>query len=388
MKIAVVTGSRAEYGLLYWIMKGIQADPTLQLQTVVTGAHLLPEFGETVTTISADGFRIDATVPIDLPDDRAATIVQGMGQATSGFGTAFATLQPDLILCLGDRYEILCAATAALILRIPVAHLHGGELTQGAFDDAIRHAVTKLSHVHFAATPEYRERIIQMGEAPERVHYVGTPGLEYRYRMEFLTRDALESQLDCRFGPQNFLVTYHPVTLIADHAAAEAEMGALFVALEDFPEATVFFTGVNADPDHRAIARRVQHFISAHPRRAFFFQNLGQQRYLSLLQLVDVMIGNSSSGIIEAPAFGTPTVNIGSRQDGRCMATTIIAAAPDRAAIAHAITRALSPEFRAQLKHAKTPYDGGMVSERVLGILKTLPLQDLLRKSFHHVGRA
>jgi UDP-N-acetylglucosamine 2-epimerase (non-hydrolysing) len=379
-KICVVTGSRAEYGLLYWLLRGIEAEPGLQLQLVVTGMHLAPQFGMTVDHIEADGFVPDARVDMQLHGDTPKAITTSMGVGLIGFAEAFDTLKPDVVVVLGDRTEIFAAAQAAMVARIPIAHIHGGELTEGLIDEAIRHAITKMAHLHFVSAEEYRKRVIQLGEAPDRVWNVGAPGLDAIRKATLLDRTALSQQLDFDLTKPFFLVTYHPVTL-ADHAD-DPGAEALFAALETFPDHQVVITGVNADAGHEAIRKRIVAFAAANPGRVLERTSLGQLRYLSAMALTDAVIGNSSSGLIEAPALKVPTVNIGERQRGRLRASRVIDVDPDKAAIIAAITKALGPEFRAMTKAATSLFGDGTASDRMVRVLRDHPLDGILMKRF------
>lgn len=379
-KIAVVTGTRAEYGLLYWLMRGIQADPELELQTVVTGAHLSPEFGSTWEQIEKDGFTIDAKVEMLLSSDTPVAVAKSVGLGTIGFADALDRLKPDILLVLGDRYEILSAVTAATMLRIPVAHLHGGESTEGAIDEAIRHAITKMSHLHFTAAEEYRKRVVQMGESPERVFNTGAPGLEYLRHLQPLSRSELEKELDFPLSSPLLLVTYHPVTLEGNPERSFAE---LLRALDRFPDARIVFTMPNADTEGRGLIRMIQNFVDAHAGRAKAFVSLGQKRYLSLMKTCDAVVGNSSSGLTEAPACGRPTVNIGDRQKGRLKTDSVIDCAEDRESIAKAIELAFTPAFAERTRSTTSLYGSGDVAEKIVQVLKTCDLNNILKKKFH-----
>ena len=383
-KICVVTGTRAEYGLMYWLMREIERDPALELQLIVTGAHLEPRFGNTVDVIERDGFSIDARVPIDLSDDTPTGITNATGKALSGIGAALAELEPDLLVLLGDRYEIFAAAAAAALHRVPIAHLHGGEVTEGAIDDAMRHAITKLASLHFAAADVYRQRIMQMGEAPETVFTVGAPGLDHLARTELLDDVQIREALDIAGDAGYFLITVHPATLCDDDPAAEIE--ALLTALDGFAEHTAVFTGVNADSGSDTIARRIGEYVAGHPRSARLFQSLGQQRYLSAMKHAVAVVGNSSSGIIEAPACGVPTVNIGPRQDGRLRAASVIDCAADPSSVGKALERALDPAFRDICAHGEKPYGLPGASARIADVLRRTDPHTLRRKSFHDMA--
>lgn len=380
-KICVVTGTRAEYGLLYWLMKEIQDDPDLELQIVATGMHLSPEFGLTYRIIEQDGFDIDYKVEMLLSGDTPVAIAKSLGLGVIGFADALNQLQPDILVLLGDRFEILAAAQAALIARIPIAHIHGGETTEGVIDEAIRHSITKMSYVHFVAAEPYRRRVIQMGEHPERVINVGAIGLDNVTRLSILSREELEKAIGFQLGERNFLVTYHPVTLKKE--GPERAVRELMKALDEFPEAKVIITKSNADTDGRIINQLFDEYAEKWPNRIYLSTSLGQINYLSVLKHVDVVIGNSSSGIIEAPAFGTPTVNLGDRQKGRLKAASVIDCDENAEEITHAIHKALSPEFRQSLKDMKSPYGSGNASVRIKEYLKHMPLTDGLMKSFY-----
>jgi UDP-hydrolysing UDP-N-acetyl-D-glucosamine 2-epimerase len=380
-KICVFTGTRAEYGSLYWLMKDMQADSRIDLKLLVSGSHLAPEFGETWRQITADGFSIDAKVDMQLTSDAPVAVAKSMALGLAGCAAALDRLKPDLLVVLGDRYEALAATEAALLLRIPIAHIHGGEATEGAIDDAIRHAITKMAHLHFAATEPYRARILQLGEAPERVFAVGAPGLDHVGNTKLLGRSELERELGFRLGARNLLVTYHPATL-ASASPAEA-CRRLLDALDRFPEVSVVITKSNADVGGRAINAAIDAYAGAREGRVLAVSSLGQQRYLSVMAQVDAVVGNSSSGIIEAPAMGKPTVNIGPRQQGRARAPSVIDCADDTDAIGSAIARALSPPAQATAARRESPYGPGGASKRIKDVLATVELEGLLAKAFY-----
>lgn len=380
----MVTGTRAEYGLLRLLMKQIRDQPTLQLQLVATGTHLSPEFGNTYREIEEDGFEIDLKVDMRLDSDTPAGVTRSVGIGTIGFADAFERLGPDIVVMLGDRFELLSAASAALIARIPVAHLHGGESTEGAFDEAIRHAVTKMSHLHFVAAEEYRRRVVQLGEDPARVFLVGGLGVDSIRSLALLDRAALEMSLGMKLGRKNLLVTFHPVTLEA--GATAPQMEELLAALGSLDDTTLIFTLPNADTESRALIAMIQEFVTSHPR-AHAYASLGQLRYLSCLQFVDGVVGNSSSGLTEVPSFAKGTVNIGDRQRGRLRASSVIEADPDRGAIEGAIRKLYSEDFQATLAGVRNPYGDGGASEKIVRVLVDHPLGDLLKKSFHDVAQ-
>ena len=379
--ICIVTGSRAEYGLLYWLMKEVQNDSDLTLQIAVTGMHLSPEFGLTYRQIEHDGFTIDAKVETVLSSDTPVSISKSIALGVIGFSETWERLKPDLIVVLGDRYEILAAVQAALITRIPVAHIHGGEITEGAIDDAIRHSITKMSHLHFVSAQPYAQRVLQLGEAPESVFNVGAPGLESITNTNLLTRKSLEEALKFSFGHINFLITYHSVTLQSGHA--EKAIQSLLDALDSFPEAHVIFTKQNSDTEGHVIGEKIDEYTQAHSSSTKSFFSLGQLRYFSALNEVDIVIGNSSSGIIEAPAFKKATVNIGARQTGRLKASSVIDCVEEKDSIVNAIQKALSSDFQKSLKQVTSPYGTGDTSIKIKNILKTKDLSQIIFKKFH-----
>lgn len=379
-KICVITGSRAEYGLLRWVMQGIKEDPDLMLQLVVTGMHLSPEFGLTYREIEQDGFHIDRKVEMLTSSDTPVGIAKSMGLGVIGFADALSHLDPDLIVVLGDRFEIFAAVSAALVARIPVAHLHGGEVTEGAFDEALRHSITKMSHFHFVAAEEYRQRVIQLGESPERVFLVGGLGIDGIKRVTLLDRSELESSLGFTLGQRNLLITFHPVTL--ETATAAAQMEELLAALAGRADTNLIFTLPNADTDGRALIRLVEEFVAQHSN-ARAYRSLGQLRYLSCIAHVDGVVGNSSSGLIEVPSFKKGTVNIGDRQRGRLQAESIINCQPTRQSIATALERLYSSAFQRTLSTTRNPYGEGGASEKIVETIKNYSLDHIAKKAFH-----
>jgi UDP-N-acetylglucosamine 2-epimerase (non-hydrolysing)/GDP/UDP-N,N'-diacetylbacillosamine 2-epimerase (hydrolysing) len=365
-------------------MREIAAEPALELQVVVTGAHLSPEFGSTHRQIASDGFTIDATVDMLLSGDTPAAVTKSMGLGVIGFADALARVRPSIVVVLGDRYEIFAAAQAAMVARLPIAHIHGGEVTEGVFDDPIRHSITKMAHLHFVAAEPYRARVVQLGEDPARVFNFGTLGIENIRKLEPLDRGALEADLGIPLRQPTLLVTYHPVTLDGKHPADA--VNALCIALDRFPESTVIITGANADTDGRLINARLQEFAARNGSRAVYVTSLGQRRYLSAMMHSDAVVGNSSSGIIEAPAVKTATVNIGARQGGRLKAASIIDCADDADAITRAIGHALSPEFRAGLSEVESLYGSGDAAAKITQVLKEADLEGILIKPFHDVA--
>jgi len=379
-KICVITGTRAEYGLLRWVMQGIQDDSELTLQIIATGMHLSPEFGLTYQAIEQDGFKIDRKVEMLTSSDTPVGIAKSMGLGLIGFADALNELKPDLILVLGDRFEIFSAVSAALVARIPVAHLHGGETTEGAFDEALRHSITKMSHLHFVAAEEYRRRVIQLGEAPERVHLVGGLGIDNIRHLKLLDRATLEESLDFRLGEKNLLITFHPATL--ENATAANQMAELLAALTPLRDTRLIFTLPNADTDGRVLIQMVHDFIATHDN-ARAYTSLGQLRYLSCIAQVDGVVGNSSSGLAEVPSFRKGTIDIGDRQCGRLRAASVIHCEPERQDIARALSTLYSPEFQQTLADVENPYGTGGASERVTEVLKNAPLEHLVMKHFH-----
>lgn len=382
-KICVVTGTRAEFGLMRVLMQHVQEAPDLELQVLATGMHLSPEFGLTYREIEEAGFTIDAKVEMLLSADSSSAVTKSMGLGLIGLADAYARLCPDLIVVLGDRFEIFAAAAAAMIAGIPMAHLHGGETTEGAFDEAIRHSITKMSHLHFVAAEEYRRRVIQLGEHPDRVFCVGGLGIDAIKRVVPLSLEALEASLDFKFGQRNLLVTFHPVTL--ERKSSAHQMTELLSALDVLQDTQVIFTLPNADTGSRDLIDQVESFVAAHPN-ARAYTSLGQLRYLSCMRFVDAVVGNSSSGLAEAPSLSVATVNIGDRQKGRLRAASVIDCTPDRHSIGAAIERALSPAFRAELSNVMNPYGNGGASEKIVEILRSYPLDGILKKSFHNLA--
>jgi len=381
-KICIATGSRAEYGLLRRVMLGVKDDPALVLQVIATGMHLSPKFGMTYLEIEKDGFHIDYKVKMLLDSDTPVGITKSMGKGLSGFADALHDLAPDLLVVLGDRFEIFSAASAALIARIPIAHIHGGETTEGAFDEAIRHAITKMSHLHFVAAEEYCRRVIQLGEQPERVFLVGGLGVDAIKKQKLLGRPELEKALDFKLGKKNLLVTFHPVTL--EDATSSEQMLELLAALEQLEDIHLVFTMPNADTGSRVLCKMIERFV-AKRANARVFTSLGQLRYLSCIKHVDGVVGNSSSGLTEVPSFHKGTVNIGDRQRGRLKAGSVIDCAPDRRSILSAIQKLYAPTFKKVLARTRNPYGEGGASEKIVKLLKRYPLEKLIKKSFYNL---
>lgn len=366
-KICVVTGSRADYGLLCWLMREIKADRDFELQIIATGMHLSSEFGYTFQAIEEDGFKIARKVEMLTSSDTSVGISKSIGLGIIGFADVISQLSPDLIVVLGDRYEILSAATAAYVANVPIAHLHGGEVTAGALDDAFRHAITKMAHFHFVATDAYRNRVIQLGEDPDRVFLVGGLGIDGIRNLQLLEKAVLEDMLSIKFSNKNLLITFHPETL--GGANPEAQMKELLKALESLKDTTLIFTFPNADAGGRGLIRVLTNFVEK-SNNAYLFKSMGQLNYLSCMAIVDGVVGNSSSGLIEAPYFKKGTINIGGRQDGREQAASIINCEPLSYSIIDALGVLYSKDFSLKLDNLINPYGNGGASNKILKILK------------------
>jgi GDP/UDP-N,N'-diacetylbacillosamine 2-epimerase (hydrolysing) len=382
-KICVVTGSRAEYGLLRWVMQGIMEDSELALQIIATGMHLSPEFGLTYREIEKDGFQISRKVEMLTSSDTTVGVAKSMGLGLIGFADALADLKPNLLVVLGDRFEIFAAVSAALVARIPVAHLHGGETTEGAFDEALRHSITKMSHLHFVATEKYRQRVIQLGEQPDRVFLVGGLGIDNIKRLKLMNRVELEESLDFKLGKKNLLICFHPTTL--ENQSAAEQLSELLAALEQLGEEThLLFTMPNADNGGRELIGMIESFV-AKRTNARAYTSLGQLRFLSAVKIVDGVIGNSSSGLIEAPSLATGAINIGDRQRGRLRAQSVIDCAPQSHAIFHAIGKLYSADFQQTLQTVVNPYGNGGASTSIVQTLRHQNINDILKKSFYDI---
>ena len=380
-KICFITGSRAEYGLLYWLLKGIQEANDFELQVVATGMHLSPEFGLTYREIEKDGFCIDKKVRMVLSDDTASAITKSTGLGMIGFADAVEELKPDLIMVLGDRYELLAASTAALFDRIPIAHIHGGETTEGAFDEAIRHSITKMAWWHFVAAKEYRKRVIQLGENPDRVFLVGGLGVDGIRKTKLLSKHELEKAICFHFGKKNLLVTYHPVTL--ENETSQLQFNELLNCLSELDDTRIIFTQANSDTHGRIINQMIQEFVEVRPSHTKAYVSMGRLNYLSTLQFVDGVVGNSSSGLCEAPTFGIGTINIGDRQKGRLKAESVIDCNLDKEAIRKSITKLYNKDFQNSLKTIKNPYGDGQATDRILEILRNEEFPKVTKKQFY-----
>jgi len=384
-KICVVTGTRAEYGLLSRLMRMIKDSPMAQLQVIATNMHLSPKYGNTYQEIERDGFTIDCKIPIidENGKDDAVTTVKSMAKALAGFADAYNELRPDLVVVLGDRYEILAAATAALIERIPIAHIHGGEVTEGAFDDAIRHSITKMSQLHFASTEAYRKRIIQLGEQPDRVFYTGAVGVENVKRLPLMSKEEVEKEIDFKIDENTILVTYHPVTL--GNRTAKDDIDDFIAALEERKDLRVIFTMPNSDTGSQFIVEAVNGFVGRNRGRAKAFKSLGVVRYLSVMKQVAVVVGNSSSGIVEVPSFGIPTLNIGDRQKGRIQAESTYNCLPDKVSVLKGLDTVLSKEFRELASKVHNPYEKANTAEEIFKVISTYPIEQLNQKHFYDI---
>ena len=380
-KICVVTGSRAEYGILRNLIAAINNDSELKLQIIATNQHLSKLQGETYKEIERDGFTIDYKVYMadDEAADNANATAKSISRGISGFADAFDILKPDMLLILGDRYEMLAVASTALIYKIPIAHLHGGEITEGAFDDAIRHAITKMSHLHFTSTEAYRKRVIQLGEQPERVFNVGALGVENILNTDFMTKEEIEQSLNFKLTDKCFLSTYHPVTL--SNMPSEAQILNLLEALDNYKDYHIIFTYSNSDTNSQIIIKRIQEYVDKNAERCMFIPSLGQRRYFSALKYMTAVIGNSSSGIIEVPSFGIPTLNIGDRQKGRIAANSVINCGYSTTEIKEGLAKVLD------YGHRKTdnPYYKEGTCQAILDTIKTYPLENIVQKHFYDI---
>lgn len=382
-KICIFTSTRADWGLQRGVAEEIQQSADLQLQVLVSGSHLSEKHGMTVNEIEADGFAVDERVDMLQFDDSPVGICKSMGTGLSAYGEALDRLNPDLLVILGDRYESFCAAAAAQILRIPMAHIHGGETTEGAVDEAFRHSITKMAHLHFPCCEDYRQRIIQLGEDPARVFNVGALGVENIRKVELMSRDELAASIGFELDQPFFLVTYHPVTL--ENATSAEQFNQLLAALENFPNHKIIFTNANADTDGQTVNDRIDAYAAQHPERCLAVSSLGLQRYLSAMKMCAAVVGNSSSGILEAPAFCVPTVNIGDRQKGRVRTPSIIDCEP--CGIVPALQKAVDPEFTKRLQGMSHPCEQEETAAQIVEVLQQTSLDGLLKKSFNNLSK-
>ena len=379
-KICVITGTRAEYGLLYWLMKGIKNDKDLKLQIIATGMHLSPEFGLTYKEIERE-FKIDKKIEMVLSSDSSIAISKSMGLAQISFAEAYDELKPDIIIVLGDRYEIFSAVSTAMIAQIPIIHLHGGEATEGLIDEPIRHSITKMSHIHFTATEKYRDRVIQLGEQPNKVFNVGGMGIENIKKLKLLSKDEFENSINFKLNKKNILVTFHPVTL--EKNSAEKQFQILLDVIDKLKDISIIFTKANSDTDGRIINKMIDNFVSKNNHKSVAFTSLGQLRYLSALKYIDAVVGNSSSGLIEAPSFKIGTINIGDRQKGRIKADSVIDCKNSKKSIKNGFKKLYSKKFQKILTKVKNPYGDNSPSENIIKIIKTINLDDILKKRFY-----
>ena len=381
-KICVVTGTRAEYGLLSRLIRMIDESEKTRLQLIATNMHLSPTYGETYKEIEADGFKIDRKLPIieEGKNDAVATL-NSMAKAVVGFADAFNELKPDLVTLLGDRYEILAAAEAALIEKIPIAHIHGGEVTEGAYDDAIRHSITKMSHLHFPSIEPYRKRIIQMGEDPERVFTVGAIGVENIKRIPLLSKEETEQSIGFALDKNTILVTYHPVTLGPD--SMKRDIDDFISVLDDNKYLRIIFTMPNSDNGSEVIVDAINNFVSKNKERAVAFKSLGLKRYLSVMKEVGAVVGNSSSGIVEVPSFGVPTLNIGDRQKGRLAAESVVNCGTDKESIRDGLSKVLSTEFQDFCRTVENPYGTENTAEEIFKVISSYPLDNIIQRHFY-----
>lgn len=382
-KICVVTGTRAEYGLLSRLMRLIEESPDCQLQVIATNMHLLPDYGNTCHEIEQDGFRIDAKVPMKKPTDDAFGVITSMAEEMNGMNEALRQLSPDMVLILGDRYEMLVVAIVAMLQRIPIVHLHGGEISEGAVDDSIRHSITKMSSLHFTSTEEYRKRVIQLGEQPERVFYVGSLGVENLKLVSLMSKHDLEDSLNFIFDGNTIMVTYHPVTL--GNRSPKDEIDDFLLALDAFPVLKVLFTMPNSDQGGEAIRQAIEDYCSKNRERCCCYSSLGLKRYLSALRYVAAVAGNSSSGLLEVPSAHIPTLNIGERQKGRTYGLSVYNCASDTASIITGLKTVLSGKFREIACRAANPYEKADTAQNIFNVIAAYPLDKLQQKSFYNL---
>lgn len=384
-RIGIMTGTRAEYGLLKSLMQEINKDNDLELYLIVSGMHLSPEFGMTYKEIEEDGFEINAKVEMLLSSDSPAGISKSIGLGVIGFADEFQRADLDMLILLGDRYEALSAAISAMVMRIPIAHLHGGELTEGAIDEGIRHSITKMSYLHFTSTEQYRNRVIQLGENPERVFYVGALGVENIKKINLMTKEELERSIHFEIDENTVIVTYHPVTL--ENNTVEEQFLNLLEVLDRNPKIRMIFTKANADTNGRIVNELIDKYAAQNSERACAFMSLGQKRYLSALKYCRIVIGNSSSGIIEAPSFGKPIINIGDRQKGRICADSVINCGYTQQEIQQAMETALTKEFENKASNCRNPYEKENTAANIISVIKDYLLNDKikLKKGFYDI---
>lgn len=382
-KVCVVTGSRADYGALYWLLREIESDSEFKLQIIATGMHLSQEFGLTYKEIEKD-FKINRKIDILLSSDTNVGISKSMALAQIGFADAYSDLNPDMVLILGDRYELLSAASVAMVFRIPIIHLSGGERTEGVYDESIRHSITKMSHLHFTTTKEYRKRVIQLGEHPNRVFNVGAMGIENIKRLKLLSKKEFEESINFKLNKKNILITFHPVTL--ENNTSKEHFQELLDTVDELEDTNIIFTKTNSDTNGRIINKMIDEYVGENPHKSVGFSSLGQLRYLSALQYIDAVVGNSSSGLTECPSFKIGTINIGDRQKGRIKAKSVVDCPPRKKDIKRSFEIIYSKPFQKILKTVHNPYDYGVSSKKIVKILKKTKLQNIIKKSFFTVG--
>ena len=386
-KICVVTGTRAEYGLLCRLIRMIDDSSETQLQLIATNMHLSEKYGSTFHEIESDGFCIDKKIPIleNEAKDDANTTLKSMSKALSGFADAFEDLKPDIVVVLGDRYEIFAAATAALIERIPIAHIHGGEITEGAYDDAMRHCITKMSSLHFASTEVYRQRIIQLGEQPERVFYTGSLGVENIKKLKLMDKAEIEAEIGFTIDENTILVAYHPVTL--GYRTPKEDIDDFIAALEERKDLRIIFTMPNSDTGGQSIMKAINEFVERNHDRTKAYKSLGAVRFLSVMKYVVAVVGNSSSGLLEVPSFGIPTLNIGDRQRGRISCESVYNCASTKASILDGLKRVLSKTFCEKARLVRNPYEKENTAEEIFKIISSYPLENLKLKHFYDIQK-
>ena len=382
-KICIVSGSRAEFGLLRFVIEGVKNSSLLDLQLIVTGMHLSTDHGLTYKEIEECGFKIDKKIETVLASDTPSSITKSAGLGLIGFAQSFRELNPDCLVILGDRYEVFVCAIAALFFKIPIVHIHGGELTKGSFDDAIRHSITKMSWFHFVASEEYKDRVIQLGENPKNIRNVGGLGVDAIKKLKLLDKSELKQKKLINFGEKNLLITFHPSTL--DVKSTKSQIENLVSSLEVLENCYLIFTMPNSDPDSKIIKSVIANFVEKNKKRAIFFESLGQRNYLSVLQFVDGVVGNSSSGLLEAPSFKIGTINIGNRQDGRLKSKSVIDCDSTKESISFALKQLFSNDFKKRLKSVKNPYGEGNASIKIVKFLEKVKIPNSIEKRFFDI---
>ena len=382
IKICVVTGTRADYGLLFWLLKDLEQDEMFELDLVATGMHLSAEFGFTYKEIEKD-FKISKKIEMSLASDSPKNITKAMGNAQILFADAYDEIKPDIVLVLGDRYEILSSVIAAMMARIPIAHLHGGESSEGLIDEPIRHSITKMSQLHFCATERYKSRIIQMGENPDRVFNVGGMGIENIKRLKLLSKTEFEQSTGVKIDKKNLLITFHPVTF--EKNSSKKQFQEVLDAVTELNDTSLIFTKANSDIDGKVINQMIDEYAGRNSSNSYAFVSMGQLKYLSAMQFIDGIVGNSSSGLTEAPTFKIGTINVGDRQKGRIKAKSVIDCLPNKASIKNALKKLYSKDFQSNLSEVENPYGDGCASKYIIETLKTIKLENILKKEFFKI---